>query len=257
MSRSDPASSGGSPPGGLPRIVDVTAAAVGLFATVPLLLSIALAIRLTSSGPALFRQTRVGRGGHPFELLKFRTMRVAAPPREAIEQPDETIAVTVGGDRRITAVGSLLRRTKLDELPELLNVLRGEMALVGPRPEVPGYVDAADPLWQGVLRSRPGLTSETSLLLRAEEEVLRLGIERTGLDTDRFYREILLPFKLEHALDAEARRTTWRDVRTLFATALALVRAPEPPQALLERILRTGRPSSVSATRSSIETASE
>lgn len=219
--------------GGLPRAFDAIAALLGLIATLPLLLGIALAVRLTSSGPALFRQTRVGRRGRPFELLKFRTMQ-AAP---ANSPAGDGTAVTVGGDQRVTAVGALLRRTKLDELPELVNVLKGEMALVGPRPEVPAYVDLSNPSWQEVLRRRPGLTSETSLLLRAEEEVLRLGIERTGLDTERFYRDVLLPFKLTHIRDTEARRTAARDLSTLLRTAVALVRPPASTKALVARVL--------------------
>ena len=230
--------------GGLPRAFDVVAAASGLLAGLPLLLAIALMIRISSPGPILFRQTRVGRNGRPFEMLKFRTMRDQATREAAGGEPEDPAGdqrhgstVTVGGDARVTRVGALLRRTKLDELPELVNVLRGEMALVGPRPEVPEYVALSDPAWQRVLQTRPGLTSETSLLLRAEEEVLRLGIERTGSDTDSFYRERLLPFKLSHAADAESRRTTWRDLCTLVATGAALFRAPVPPEVLLQRIL--------------------
>lgn len=238
MSRSDPSPAAPSlsqrrpSHGGLPRAVDALAAAVGLVATLPLLLLLAVAIRFTSPGPVLFRQIRVGRDGQPFELLKFRTMRIGPPVG-----PSPGASVTVGGDRRVTAIGAILRRTKLDELPELLNVLRGEMALVGPRPEVPDYVDPDDPSWRRLLQRRPGLTHETSLLLRAEEEVLRLGIERTGLDTERFYRDVLLPFKLRHALEAEGRRTVLRDLRTLLATGVALVKAPVRPEVLLERIL--------------------
>lgn len=222
--------------GGLPRAFDAIAALLGLMATFPLLLMVALAVRMTSPGPALFRQTRVGRGGRPFELLKFRTMR-AAP---AAEGPGDGTEVTVGGDHRVTAVGTLLRRTKLDELPELVNVLKGEMALVGPRPEVPAYVDLSDPRWQEVLHRRPGLTSETSLLLRAEEEVLRLGIERTGLGTERFYRELLLPFKLGHIRETEARRTATRDLATLLRTVVALIRPPASTEALVARVLDGG-----------------
>src|SRR5437016_5417268 len=140
---------------GLPRSVDLAAALVGLLLTSPLLLLSALLVGLTSSGGILFRQRRVGQFGRPFDLYKLRTMR----PSNRGPQ------VTSGDDSRITRAGRFLRKTKLDELPTLWNVLKGDMALVGPRPEVPRYVKLDDPFWQLVLATRPGITDPVTVSL--------------------------------------------------------------------------------------------
>jgi lipopolysaccharide/colanic/teichoic acid biosynthesis glycosyltransferase len=169
----------------------------------------ALAVLVTSGRPAFFRQVRIGRGGKPFLLVKLRSMRASnAGPR-----------VTARGDDRVTPVGRLLRRTKLDELPELWNVLRGEMSFVGPRPEVPEYVDLDDPQWAEVLQARPGLTDPVTLALR-DEEVLMQGVAG---DRERYYRETLQPEKLAgYRRYLEAR--TWRsDVVVIWNTVMALL----------------------------------
>ena len=132
--------------GGLPRLVEAVVAGVALIVLSPLLAAVALAVTLGSRGGFLFRQVRVGRGGVPFTIFKVRTMRVE----------EEGPRVTAGGDPRVTPLGRWLRRTKLDELPELWNVMRGDMSFVGLRPEVPEYVDLGDPLWRRVLAQRPG-----------------------------------------------------------------------------------------------------
>jgi lipopolysaccharide/colanic/teichoic acid biosynthesis glycosyltransferase len=140
--------------------------------------------------------------------------------------------VTAGGDRRITGVGRWLRRSKLDELPELWNVLRGDMSFVGPRPEVPAYVDASDPLWREILLVRPGLTDPVTVALRDEESLLK-----SASDPERYYRETLQPQKLE-GYRAYLRRRTWKsDLRVLWQTAGAILR---PGLAALYR--RTPRP---------------
>ena len=148
--------------GGLPRAADVVLALAGLALSLPVLALAGLAVALSSKGPVLFRQERVGRHGVGFLLLKLRTMR-----QDAVGP-----AVTAGGDPRVTPVGRFLRRSKIDELPQLWNVLSGEMALVGPRPEVPEYVDSSDPGWRRVLEVRPGMTDPVSLRLRFEEDLL-------------------------------------------------------------------------------------
>ena len=207
--------------GGLPRAFDALAAGVGLAVVAPLLAVVALAIKLGSPGPVLFRQQRVGRDGVPFTLVKFRSMRVGGKGAQ----------VTAAGDRRITPIGRLLRKTKLDELPELWNVLRGDMALVGPRPEVPRYVDAEDPLWRRVLVARPGLTDPTTLRLRNEEALMAQVDE----DHDTFYRRVLLPFKLRSMADYLGRRSWHSDLRVLFETAWrVLVPSQAPPPSLDE-----------------------
>ncbi len=191
-------------PEGLPRWVEVSLAAVGLIVLSPLLAGIALAIRIGSRGPALFRQLRVGRQGEEFVLLKFRSMK-----------PDATgSAVTAAGDPRITTIGRWLRKTKLDELPELWNVVNGTMSLVGPRPEVREYVDLDSPKWQETLRVAPGITDPTTLVYRHEEEILA---NHAG-DRERYYRQVVLPDKLNGYVRYLRQRSWWTDCKVLVAT---------------------------------------
>jgi lipopolysaccharide/colanic/teichoic acid biosynthesis glycosyltransferase len=199
-----PAGAGNESRPGLPRGVEMVLAFAGLAATAPLLAVSALAVALSSRGPVLFRHERVGRRGRRFRLLKFRTMRYGATGLE----------ISAADDVRITPVGRVLRRIKLDELPQLWNVVRGEMSLVGPRPEVPRYVDANDPLWAEVLSVRPGLTDPATLRYRHEERLLA----SVSGDRDRHYREVVLPAKLRQSL-AYLRRRSWRtDLSVLLAT---------------------------------------
>jgi lipopolysaccharide/colanic/teichoic acid biosynthesis glycosyltransferase len=194
---------------GLPRCVDAGVALLLLVAAAPVLGLIGLAVGATSSGPILFRHRRMGRAGQPFDLLKFRTMRAAGHGPE----------VTAKGDPRITPLGRILRRTKLDELPELWNVVRGDMALVGPRPEALQYAVLSNPLWQRVLSVRPGLTDAVTVQLRNEEEL----IAAAGPDHETFYRDHLLPYKLRACENYLATRTWKRDVAVLWHTAVAVV----------------------------------
>ena len=201
----------------LPRWIEAPLALLGLLAASPVLLLAAWAIKLSSPGPVFFRQERMGQGGRPFTLLKLRSMR-----QDGQAGPQ----VTARGDSRVTGVGRVLRKLKIDELPGLWNVVRGEMALVGPRPEVPRYVDLADPRWQAVLSARPGMTDPVTLSLRNEEELLA-PVE----DREAFYRERLLPYKLAGYQEYLARRTPWRDVQVLLATTLGVLwpgRHPPP-----------------------------
>lgn len=209
-------------PRGLPRPLEALAALLGLLLCAPLLFLIALAVRLGSAGPALFRQTRIGRHGRPFVLYKFRSMTIDTPGS----------AVTAADDRRVTPVGRLLRRSKLDELPALWNVLAGDLSLVGPRPEVPRYVDLEDPRWQRVLAVRPGLTDPVTLRLRNEEALLAT-VEG---DRDAFYRHHLLPYKLRGAHDYLAQRSAWTDLVVLARTALAILRPQQAPPPSREEI---------------------
>ncbi|MEO1087286.1 MAG: sugar transferase [Acidobacteriota bacterium] len=206
---------------GLPRPVEVAVAGAAIVALWPLLLVIALLVRATSPGPALFRQRRIGLGGRPFELLKFRTMTADAAGAR----------VTAAGDRRITAVGRWLRASKLDELPELVNIVRGEMSFVGPRPEVPAFVDAGDPRWAPVLAARPGLTDPVTLRLRREEELLEALRARTGEETEAVYRRWMQPWKLRGYADYLSRRSAVDDLRVILATLRAIVdpAAAKPP----------------------------
>ena len=192
---------------GLPRAVDVVLALAGLIVSLPVLVVAGLWVALSSKGPVIFRQERVGRNGSRFVLLKLRSMAWGAGGPE----------ITAGNDRRVTPAGRVLRKTKIDELPQLWNVLRGEMALVGPRPEVPAYVDLEDPAWRRVLETRPGITDPVSLRLRFEEDLLAAA---PG-DRAEFYRAVFVPFKIYKYLEYQSVRTSWSDLEVLLQTLLA------------------------------------
>lgn len=194
---------------GLPRLCDVLLALLGLSVSLPILLIAGLAIRLTSKGPVLFSQPRVGLNGRLFKLYKLRTMRTSG----------QGLQVTASDDERITPVGRILRKIKADELPELWNVLKGEMAVVGPRPEVERYVDRENPDWKFVLKAKPGLTDPVTLQLRNEERLLG-GITS---DRDHFYREVLQPFKLKGYIDYLQHRSWQVDLKVLRDTAIAIL----------------------------------
>ena len=191
------------------RLFDIAASAIGLLVLAPLLLLTAVWIKLDSPGPALFRQTRVGRFGMPFTIHKFRTMRV-----------EPGLAITVGADPRITRAGHLLRQTKLDELPQLWDVLRGAMSLVGPRPELPRYVELypAD-LRERVLSVRPGITDPASLAFSHEAELLA-----AAADPEREYREVILPAKLRLSADYAASASLATDSRLILETLSRVIR---------------------------------
>lgn len=193
----------------------------------PLLLAIALLVACTSRGPVLFLHRRIGRDGRPFAILKFRTMRDGS----------RGAAVTSKGDPRVTAVGRLLRATKLDELPELWNVLRGDMALVGPRPEAAEYVDPSNAAWRAVLSVRPGVTHPVTLRLRNEEQLLK----SVGPDHEAFYRRYLVPFKLRGYRQYLDERTWQRDLAVLWATALGILIPARVPPPSLEEIVWSER----------------
>lgn len=185
------------------RLFDIAASALGLLLLSPLLLLIAAWIRLDSKGPALFRQTRVGRLGRPFTIHKFRTMRV---------EPGQ--AITVGADPRITTAGRFLRQAKLDELPQLWDVLRGAMSLVGPRPELPRYVELyPEALRERVLAVRPGITDPASLAFSHEAELLA-----AAADPEREYREVILPAKLRLSADYAASANLATDLKLILRT---------------------------------------
>lgn len=174
-----------------------------LLAASPALLAIALAVRWWDGRPVFFRQERIGRGGRPFRLWKFRTM----------SNRNEGTAITASGDPRVTRLGRWLRAYKLDELPQLWNVARGDMSLIGPRPEVPCYVDAASPVWQAVHRVRPGVTDLATLVYRDEERILA-----AFTDPERGYREAVLPAKLKLNLEYLERRSALTDLKLLALT---------------------------------------
>ncbi|MBN1120870.1 MAG: sugar transferase [Anaerolineae bacterium] len=191
------------------RVFDVVVSAAALLILSPFLLLIALSIRLDSPGPALFCGRRVGLNGVEFKLFKFRTM---------VEGADKLgPGITTGEDQRITRVGRFLRRTKLDELPQLINILCGDMSLVGPRPEDPRYVDLYTPEQRQILRVRPGITSPASIRYRDEQSQL------TGSDWETHYINEVMPEKLSIDLQYVQNVSFWLDLRILFETLFALL----------------------------------
>jgi lipopolysaccharide/colanic/teichoic acid biosynthesis glycosyltransferase len=169
------------------RWFDFAVSGLGLLLLSPVLIVVAILVKLTSRGPALYRQNRVGRRGELFRIAKFRTMR-----ERVITGPQ----ITTGDDPRITPIGRVLRRFKVDELPQLWNVLAGDMSLVGPRPEVPGYVAQYSDAQRQILNVRPGITDPASIAYR-DEETLLAGHP----DPEAYYRETILPDKLEMNLE--------------------------------------------------------
>lgn len=188
------------------RLLDLVAATLGLVLLTPILVATAALVRLTSPGPAIFSQVRLGRHARPFRMYKFRSMVAGADRRGA--------GVTVGGDPRVTPVGRFLRRTKLDELPQLWNVLRGDMSLVGPRPEVPEFADLFPDQYRRILHVRPGITHRGTLAFRTEEAILadaRVGEARS------FYIDRVMPRKLA-MYEACLEDPLLRDVLTILET---------------------------------------
>jgi lipopolysaccharide/colanic/teichoic acid biosynthesis glycosyltransferase len=192
------------------RVLDVVCSLLALLLSSPLLLLVAVVIKFSSPGPVLFRQKRVGKGGRLFEILKFRSMRINA------EQ--EGPPITSAGDKRVTVVGALLRRTKLDELPQFWNVLVGDMSLVGPRPEVPKYVAMYSDRHRVLLSVRPGITDPATIEYRHEEELLG-----RYSDPEEFYVQHVLHQKLSVSLEYLSRISFRHDIRLVFLTVLAVL----------------------------------
>ncbi len=191
------------------RVIDVLVAGGGLILASPLFLIAAIAVKLDSKGPIFFRQERLGRHCRPFQILKFRSMVVEAPKQGGL--------LTAGSDPRITRVGRILRQTKLDELPQLLNVLRGDMSLVGPRPEVRRYVELFPREYETILSVRPGITDWASIKYRNESALLG-----QAEDPEAEYLRVILPDKIRLAQQYVAQQTTWVDLR-IIAQTLATV----------------------------------
>jgi len=195
----------------LKRTIDVVGSIVGLILLLPLFVIVTIIIKLDSSGPIFFRQERVGQGGRPFRIFKFRTMCVGAERLGT--------ALTVRDDKRLTRAGRFLRRGKIDELPQLLNVLAGSMSLVGPRPEVPQYIEFYTPEQRSLIQSmRPGMTDYASILLRDESSLF--DPESDPVET---YRRKLLPVKLSCYRRYVREMGTLTDLRIILATVLLLV----------------------------------
>jgi len=195
------------------RLFDLLTSMIGLLLLAPLFALIAIAIKADSRGPVFYRQQRVGRRGVPFRIHKFRTM--------VHDERDAGPQITVGGDARITRVGAVLRRHKLDELPQLIDVLQGTMSLVGPRPEVPRYVALYPPdLRDRVLSVRPGITDAASIAFRDESELLACVA-----DPESEYVQVVLPRKLALAASYADAPSLAQDLRILWRTLRLLMTA--------------------------------
>ena len=202
------------------EIFDFLCSLAGLLALSPLLLTVVFCILISSGSPVFYLQKRVGLNGKEFELIKFRTMRNCL----------SGLKLTARGDSRITPIGRILRWTKIDELPQLLNVLKGDMALVGPRPEVPDYVNLQDPSWKVTLSVKPGITDPVTLKLRNEEKILSQVTE-----TEKFYVESMQRYKLEGYADYIANRSFVRDIWIIILTiASILIPSLFPPLTIKE-----------------------
>lgn len=201
------------------RVLDLLGSSLGLALLWPLLLLIAALVKAEDGGPVFFRQTRVGYRGRLFRIWKFRTMTPDAEARGGM--------LTVGNDPRMTRVGMWLRRFKLDELPQLLNVLVGEMSLVGPRPELAAYVAMYTTEQRRVLDLKPGITGAASICYRNESEVLA-----RAADPERFYVEVIMPDKIQLGLAYGARSTVWTDLVVVARTLRNLLRRPMPPSGM-------------------------
>ncbi|CAN7683409.1 sugar transferase [Variovorax sp. LjRoot290] len=207
----------------LKRVFDIVFALCALLISAPVLAATALWIKLDSRGPVLFHQERVGLRGRPFAIYKFRTMRVGAA-----EQGPQ---ITVGADSRITRAGVFLRRYKLDELPQFVNVLIGDMSVVGPRPEVSRYIalyprEARDL----ILSVRPGITDFASIAYRDESAVLA-----AAEDPEELYIREILPAKLEHCCQYVRKRSLWLDLVIVWRTARVVLSRTAQGEARAQR----------------------
>ena len=192
------------------RTLDIAVSFTTLVILSPVVLLVCVAIATTSSGGVIFRQTRVGRHGNDFTLLKFRTMTTATA--------SPTPGFTPGRTDRVTRVGRVLRKTKLDELPQLWNVLVGDMSLVGPRPEVPEWTEVYPERWKIILSVRPGITDLASIVFRNEEELLAKAD-----DPQSCYRNEILPRKLDMAEEYVSSQSFLGDLRILLKTMIAII----------------------------------
>lgn len=193
------------------RFFDISASGIGLLLLSPVFLLLAIWIKLDSPGPVFYQQVRVGRHDKDFRIFKFRSMRVGS---------DKGSLVTVGGhDPRITRSGYFIRKFKLDELPQLINVFIGDMSLVGPRPEVRHYVDYWTPEQKRALDVRPGITDPASIRYRNENELLE-----NASDPEKYYIEVIMQDKLKLYLDYVDNRSFWYDIKLIFKTFWTIIK---------------------------------
>lgn len=193
------------------RVFDIIASGLGLLILSPLFLVVAIWVKLDSTGPVFYKQVRVGRNNKDFYLYKFRSMRVGS---------DKKGLITVGGrDPRVTRSGYYIRKYKLDEFPQLINVFKGDMSLVGPRPEVRKYVDLYTPEQMHVLEVRPGITDLASIRYRNENELLA-----KASDPEQYYRDIVMQDKLRINLEYVRNHSFFGDICLIFKTFLSIIK---------------------------------
>lgn len=193
------------------RIFDIVFSALGLIILMPVFIIIGIVIKLTSSGGIFFRQTRVGQYGIPFSIHKFRTM--------VTDAESKGLKITVGADNRITTIGRVLRKTKLDELPQLIDVLFGDMSFVGPRPEVPEYVAVyPDSIKQKILSIRPGITDRASIEMIDENEILA-----KSNNPEQTYINEILPIKLNYAVEYIDNYSFFEDIKIILETLKKII----------------------------------
>ena len=193
------------------RLFDIVVSFLILLILSPVMLVLAIAIKLDSKGPVFYRQIRVGRYNKDFKIFKFRTM---------VQDADKKgLAITLNEDPRITRVGRLIRKCRLDEVSQLLNVLGGSMSFVGPRPEVRRYVEAYSPEGMATLLVRPGVTAPSSIVFKDEDKILN-----SGGDPEQIYVEQILPEKTRLNLEYVARLSFWKDIKIMFQTLHAVAK---------------------------------
>ena len=192
------------------RFFDIVVSLLGILITSPILLVVSVLIKLTSKGPVFYKQERIGKDEKPFFILKFRTMVVNAD--------QQGLKITVGGDKRITGVGKFLRKSKLDELPQLFNVFVGQMSLVGPRPEVAEYVSLYNEEQRKVLSVRPGITDYASVCFRNENEILA-----EAENPQKEYIEHIMPLKLRYNAKYIEEMSVWTDLKLIFLTLYVIL----------------------------------
>ena len=196
------------------RAFDVVASLLLLILLSPVMIGVAVWIKKDSRGPVFFRQERITQYGKKFRIMKFRTMVADAEAKGSL--------VTVGEDPRITRVGQKIRSKRLDELPQLINILKGEMTFVGTRPEVQRYVDAYRSEWMATLLLPAGVTSEASVAYKDEDEVMQTYREQ-GMEVDEIYLRYILPEKMKYNLKEMKEFSLWKDVKIMIRTVLAVI----------------------------------
>jgi len=209
------------------RLFDIILSGIGLILLSPILLALVVAIKRDTPGPVFFRGSRVGLHGKPFRIFKLRTMVVDAEKMGASSTSDD--------DPRITRIGKVLRKYKLDELPQLINVLLGDMSLVGPRPEVKKFTDLYTDKEKAILTVKPGITDWASIW-NSDEGAVLVGYE----DPDKAYEELIRPTKLALQLKYVRERSFWVDMRIIILTILAIVRPGNESQAVVDIFNKKG-----------------